>query len=130
MFELCIGGINYQFNFGMGFLRAVNKLESIPIKEAPSVRQNVGLRVMLLRLHDNDLEALSTVLYLANVNKKPRLTQEQVDSYLEADDTDHEKLFSDVLDFLSKAKCTAETAADIEKAVEQAAAEAETEAES
>lgn len=123
MFELCIGGINYQFNFGMGFLRAVNKLESIPVKDAPSVRQNVGLRVMLLRLHDNDLEALSTVLYLANINKKPRLTQEQVDSYLEADDTDHAKLFEDVLDFLSKAKCTAETATEIEKLAKQAETE-------
>lgn len=123
MFEFCIGGINYQFNFGMGFLRAVNKLESIPVKDAPSVRQNVGLRVMLLRLHDNDLEALSTVLYLANINKKPRLTQEQVDSYLEADDTDHAKLFEDVLDFLSKAKCTAETATEIEKLAKQAEAE-------
>lgn len=119
MFELCIGGINYQFNFGMGFLKAINKTETIPIEGLQDVRQKVGLRMALFRLHDNDLEALSTVLYLANINKKPRITQEQLDNYLEAKDTDHEKLFEDVLDFLSNAKCTAEAAAAVQKVVEE-----------
>ena len=43
MFELEMNGQVYQFKFGMGFLREVNKMTTIPVKKIPGKEMNIGM---------------------------------------------------------------------------------------
>jgi hypothetical protein len=113
MFELIIDEQVYQFNFGMGFLRDMNKKVDIPVDGLPGVRENVGLRYAIGMLLANDLETLVEVLFTANKSFKPRVTPEKLDAYIENENTDVDALFEKVLDFLKKANATKKTAAEL-----------------
>lgn len=113
MFELTICDVVYQFNFGMGFLRDMNKKVDIPVDGLPGVRENVGLRYAIGMLLANDLETLVEVLFTANKGFKPRVTPEKLDAYIEDENTDVDALFAEVLDFLKKANATKKTAEEL-----------------
>lgn len=119
MFELTINEKVYQFRFGMGFIREINKTMSAPIDGVPGEKQNVGLRYKIGCLYDNDVEALVEVLYAANKTENPRVTIKELDSYIEDPDTDIEKLFEDVFDFLRQSNATKKVAADLQKMVDE-----------
>lgn len=119
MFELTIDNQVYQFRFGMGFLREMNKCVSVPVEGAKGVNRNVGLRYAIASLIDGDLEALEDVLDIANKAQTPRLTRAALEAYMEDEGTDIDQLFEDVLDFLKKANCTRKTAVAVLEAVEQ-----------
>ena len=119
MFELIINDTVYQFNFGMGFLRDINKKIDIPVDGLPGVRENVGLRYTVGMLIANDLETLVEVLFTANKGFKPRITPEKLDAYIEDADTDIDALFERVLDFLKKSNATRKTVCDILEAFEK-----------
>ena len=119
MFELIINDTVYQFNFGMGFLRDINKKIDIPVDGLPGVRENVGLRYTVGMLIANDLETLVEVLFTANKGFKPRITPEKLDAYIEDADTDIDELFERVLDFLKKSNATRKTVCDILEAFEK-----------
>lgn len=124
MFELTINGQVYQFRFGFGFLKEINKQVSVPVKNMPGVSQNVGLRWAIARIMDGDLEALVEVLDVANKGQNPRLTRGTLEAYVEDASTDIDQLFTDVLDFFGKSNCTRnpleELRKELEKAMEQA----------
>ena len=113
MFELTIGDDVYQFNFGMGFLRDINKRVDIPVDGLPGVRENVGLRYTIGMLLTNDLETLVEVLFTANKGFKPRVTPEKLDAFIEDTETDVDALFAEVLDFLKKSNATKKTAEEL-----------------
>jgi hypothetical protein len=113
MFELTIGENVYQFNFGMGFLRDINKKIDIPVDGLPGVRENVGLRYAVGMLLANDLETLVEVLFTANMGFKPRVTPEKLDAYIDDADTDVDALFAEVLHFLKNANATKKTVTDL-----------------
>ena len=113
MFELTIGDEVYQFNFGMGFLRDMNKKVDMPVDGLPGVRENVGLRYKISMLFANDLETLVEVLFTANKGFKPRVTPEKLDAYIDDEDTDIDELFKMVLDFLKRANATKKTAEEV-----------------
>ena len=119
MFELIINDTVYQFNFGMGFLRDINKKIDIPVDGLPGVRENVGLRYTVGMLIANDLETLVEVLFTANKGFNPRITPEKLDAYIEDADTDIDALFERVLDFLKKSNATRKTVCDILEAFEK-----------
>ena len=119
MFELTIGENVYQFNFGMGFLRDMNKKIDIPVDGMPGVRENVGLRYAIGMLLGNDLETLVEVLFTANKGFKPRVTPEKLDAFIEDENTDVDALFVEVLDFLKKANATKKTAAELMEVFEK-----------
>lgn len=106
MFELTINGVVYQFNFGMGFMRAINKKITQPVDDLKDVKQNIGLRYYVLCLIGRDIEALVDVLVTASTGMNPRVTPALLDAYIDSPDTDIEKLFEDVLDFLKNANAT------------------------
>lgn len=106
MFEITIGENVYQFQFGMGFMREINKKIGKPVDGLPEVKQNIGLQWMVARLIDGDLEALVDVLEVANKNQSPRVTREKLDSYIDNENTDIDSLFESVLDFLKNANAT------------------------
>ena len=120
MMELTINGQVYQFNFGMGFLREINKKINVPIQGTKDAKKNVGLQYAVAGIVDNDVEELVNVLNAANKGQTPRATQQILDDYIDQEDTDIDALFDEVLDFLKKTNATKKTTMDILKEVEKA----------
>lgn len=106
MFELTIKGEVYQFHFGMGFMREINKKVGTYVDGLPDVKKNMGLNYYVAGVLDGDVESLIEILNIANKNQSPRVTVAALDAYIDEEDTDIDKLFDDVIDFLSKANAT------------------------
>lgn len=117
MFELIINGETFQFNFGMGFMRDINKKVGTPVDGLPDIKRNIGLRYYIAGIIDGDLENLCEVLLAANKNQNPRVTPALLDAYIDDENTDVEKLFEDVLDFLKNANATKKTVESILEAI-------------
>lgn len=125
MFELTINDQVYQFKFGLGFIREVNKQKSKPVDGMPDEKQDVGLQFAVASLIDEDPIALVDILDIANKTEKPRVTRALLDSYIEDENTDIDALFKEVLDFLCKANATKKTALAVLEMVEAEKAKAE-----
>ena len=103
MRELEIGGQIIQLNFGMGFLREINKKQAVT---EDGITANVGLKFAVGNLCDGNVETLVDVIYLANTGCDPRITRDGIDRLIESDSTDIDKVFDDVLVFLKTANTT------------------------
>ena len=118
MLELTIKGTVYQFNFGMGFMRGINKLVGTPVDGLPDVKKNIGLQYYIAGVIDGDVEALVDVLDMANKNNEPRGTRDLLDSYIDDEETDIDALFDTVLGFLEITNATKKVAANLLAMVE------------
>lgn len=119
MFELTINGEVYQFNFNMGFMREINRKVNTPVDGLPDVKRNIGLNYYVAGIIENDVEMLVDVLEMANKAQKPRVTRDKLDSYIDDPNTDIDKLFGDVLDFLKNANATKKVVTDILARIEE-----------
>ena len=119
MFELTIKGDVYQFNFGMGFLREINKKISAPVDGLKDVNKNIGLQYTVASVIDGDPEALVDVLEVANKGFSPRVSRNLLDSYIDDAETDIDDLFKTVIDFLKNANATKKAVETILEAVEK-----------
>lgn len=100
MMELQIKGQAYQFKFGFGFMREIDKRQ---IVKAPNgTQQNIGFQTAVGGILDGDAQALEDVLLLANKGQEPRLTADILEEYIEDEETDVDALFNGVIDFLKK----------------------------
>lgn len=117
--ELTINGQVYEFNFGMGFLREVNKKATVQVDGVKGAEKNLGLRMAVAGIVDGDVETLVDVLDLANKGRDPRATKTVLDSYIDDPDTDIDKLFEDVMDFLKKTNATRKTTVAFLEEVEE-----------
>lgn len=106
MFELEMNGQVYQFNFGMGFLREINKTTTVPVKDIPGKVTNMGMQYAFAELLDGNVETLCDVLYIANKSQSPRLTKAAIDTYIDDEGTDIDALFDQVIDFLKNTNAT------------------------
>lgn len=129
MMELTINGEVYQFNFGMGFLREINKRVSVPVDNIPDVKRNIGLSYMISGVIDRDPEDLVSLLEAANKSLTPRVTRQLLDSYIDDPETDIDALFEQVIDFLKSANATKKTTLDLLAEVERQKAKREAEME-
>ena len=120
MMELTINGTVYEFNFGMGFLREINKRVQTPVDGLKGVDKNIGLQFTVASIIDGDVEALVDALDIANKGMNPRLTRQALDAYIDDADTDIDGLFAMVIDFLSKANATKKTVASLQGAIKEA----------
>lgn len=105
MFELTINNAVYQFNFGFGFLRDINKTYK-SVDEKTKQERELGLQYNIASLIDGDVEAIVTILDIANKGCDPRITRQGIEKYIEDENTNIDDLFDTVMDFLSKANCT------------------------
>ena len=105
MFELTINGAVYQFKFGMGFLKEINKVYQKPIDGVPNAKENIGLQMHVVGIQSGGCEYLVEVLDAANKGQNPRVTKALLEQYID-DCEDIDKLFDDVLDFLKRANAT------------------------
>lgn len=129
MLELTIKDTVYSFNFGLGFVREINKRMRRPVEGIPDAKQDVGLQFAIASVIDEDPVELVNILDIANKTEKPRVTRALLDSYIEDEDTDIEALFSEVLDFLSKANATKKVTAAVKEFAEEQKAKMEAERE-
>lgn len=104
--ELIINGVTYQFNFGMGFLRTINRQVRVPVDGLKDVKKDVGARYLIASVMDGEPDALVELLCAANVGQNPRVTPALLDSYIDDENTDIDALFEDTLDFLKSAHAT------------------------
>jgi hypothetical protein len=109
MLELTINEKVYQFNFGMGFLREINKQVSTPVDGLPDVKRNIGLRYKVLCVLDGDPEALVDILDAANKGMNPRVDRNKLDAYIDSGDMSVDELCDKVIDFLKSANATRKT---------------------
>lgn len=116
MYELTINNQVYTFNFGMGFLRTINQ-EAVKTSDIKGVSEPVGFRLYLAQLIDGSPEALVHMLDIANRGQNPRITQGQLDAFIDDPDTDIERLTQEVLDFLKRNNATRKQTAAIQEAV-------------
>ena len=105
MFELTINNTVYQFNFGFGFLRDINKTYK-SVDEKTKQERELGLQYNIASLIDGDVEAIVTILDIANKGCDTRITRQDIEKYIEDENTNIDDLFDTVMDFLSKANCT------------------------
>ena len=124
MFELTINNEIYQFNFGMGFMREINKVVKTPVEGVKGLDQHIGLRYKVGGLMDGDVEVLVEVLEIANKGQNPRITRPGLDEYIDNPETDIDALFAEVLDFLSKSNATKKTVAQMMELAEAEKAKA------
>lgn len=114
--ELTINGQVFKFNFGMGFLREINKTAKV---HSGYVDKNVGFRYAVAGIIDRDPETLVDVLYTANSGQDPRVTKPLLDSYIDNENTDIEELFDTVMDFFEKTNATKSLTKKVLEAVEE-----------
>lgn len=120
MFELVIKDVAYPLNFGMGFVRKLDKSVNIPVDGLPGVKKDIGLTYAIMSLMDNDIVMLANVIDIANEGQNPRLTKSAIDAYLEDENTNIEELFDKILGFFKSANCTKRTAARVDAALKEA----------
>lgn len=118
MYELQINENTYQFNFGLGFMRDLNKSLTVPIENIEGKTKEIGMRYTIAEVIDGDIEALEKVLLTANKGFLPRLERSELDAHIENEDTDIEQLFETVLGFLEKANVTKKSTKEILKEIE------------
>lgn len=104
-FEIEMNGTPYAFNFGMGFLKAINSRATEKVPNS-NYSVNVGAKYLMAQVMSDDVEALCDVLMTANKGETPRLTQKELETYIEDEATDIEALFAQVVDFFGKANAT------------------------
>lgn len=105
MFELTMNGTVYEFKFGVGFVREINKKATVPVPGVPGATQEVGLALEVAKVLDGDIVALVDMLDLANKGMKPRVTAKTIEEYIDTE-ADIDELFGEVIDFLSEAAAT------------------------
>lgn len=125
--ELTIKEQVYQFNFGMGFLREMNRKVTVPVDGIKDVKRHIGLRYTVSGIMDGDVEALEELLVAANKDQAPRVTTALLDEYIDDPETDIDQLFEDVMGFLKNANATKKCLQEIEKAIEEEKAKQEAE---
>ena len=102
--EIKINGKTQELNFGVKFVRLLDKKMPIVMNVKGMGEQPFGMALtrVVPALKTFDTAVLSDVIYLALWGSKPRPSQEDVDAFIDGDKTDIEKLFSDVIDAMSK----------------------------
>lgn len=120
MMELTINGTVYQFKFGMGFLREANRTVKIPAQGMQGVTKEIGARYLIARVVvDQETDALVDILDMANKGENPRVTKALLDSYIDSEETDIDRLMEETKDFLLKANATKKIVEEIEKEYEK-----------
>lgn len=99
--EIEVNGEIYQLVAGFGFLHEVNKKVTVDVPNTGK-KKEVGLKFMVASIIDGDIDALADCIFYMNVGQTPRLKKSDVENYLE-DVDDIDKVFEDVINFLSQA---------------------------
>lgn len=117
MFELTINDKVFSFNFGIGFVREINKTVQV---EQYGVKEDAGLTMALTRVYDGNAVALVDVLDLANKGREPRVSKKELENYIDDPETDIDALFEKVIGFFKTSNATKKQATKLLKGLEEA----------
>lgn len=92
----------YDFKFGLGFLREINKGAEYNLH---GIVVNAGLEKTLPNLMGRDIETLVEVLKIANKTEKPRISDAEIERIIEECD-DVEALFEELIEELKTSNFT------------------------
>jgi hypothetical protein len=109
MFELTINEQVYQFRFGIGFFKEINKTA---VRKSDGMTMEQGFQLAVAKMLDGDLTGLVDILDYGNKNQNPRLTRKAIEDYLDECE-DVEELVNQVLDFLEKSNSTKRITKDL-----------------
>lgn len=121
--ELIINDKQYNFRFGVGFLKDIQGR----YKETSgnlTVQIPAGFKYQLAGMLDGDITALADILLTANKTETKRVTPSELYGYLDDENTDIDALVSEVVDFLSKANACRSLTNQVLKGIEKAKEEA------
>jgi len=118
MFDITIEGTSYPLRFGMGFLKELNGDVLIHMDEMPEVEQRQGLNYAMAKVYDGDIEELEHVIFLASKTETPRLSLDQIDRFLESDETDIDEVFKRILGFFETANVSKKAYKDMLERIE------------
>ena len=102
--------------FGIGFVRHLDGKSSI---EQNGVQFGIGLETLIPNLLTGNTVTISDCLFVANKTENPRITQEQLDNYIDDEKTDIDFLFDNVLEELKKSNATKKKAEMLLKEYEE-----------
>lgn len=102
MNALTINGKEQELNFGVRFVRELDKVAGI---SANNVSFGFGLTKTLPAIKAYDPAVLSDLIYSATFKNSPRVSRDEVDDYIDSvtDIEELEKLFDDVAAEVNKA---------------------------
>lgn len=120
MFELTISEKVYQFRFGMGFFREINKTA---VRKNDGITMEQGFQMAVAKMMDGDLTGLVDVLDYGNKGQNPRLTRKAIEAYIDDECEDVDSLVRDVLDFLEQSNSTKKIVQNLREVVERQADE-------
>ena len=114
--ELTINEKVYNFKFGIGFVRHLDGKSSI---KQDGIQFGIGLETLIPNLLTGNTVTLSDCLFVANMTENPRITQDQLDNYIDDEETNIDSLFDDVLEELKKSNATKKKAKMLMKEYEE-----------
>lgn len=118
MYSKEIGGKMYDFKFGIGFVRDIDKTKTVKADDG-SV-QKLGLTYAIAGLMDGDFEKLIDCLMYGNkYSDGEKLDRRQIEEWLESDDVSLEQECRDLLDFFESANFTSRKTRDLREAMEK-----------
>ena len=115
MFELTIKDTVYQFRFGLGFVREIDKTKTE--KGANGSAVNVGLNYAVAALLDENAVEVVELLMIANKTENPRVTRALLDEYIEDESTDFEGMCKEILDFFERGNATKKRTAAVQELI-------------
>lgn len=116
MLELTIKDTVYQFRFGLGFVRAIEKRKQT--KGEDGNMYDTGLQFAVASIIDEDPVELVEILDIANRTEKPRVSRDLLDSYIEDENTNLEELCREILDFFERSNATKKKTQYVKELVE------------
>ena len=117
-----INGTQYPLKFGIGFLKTINRQKQTQVANMDGVKKNIGLLYSAASIMDGDVEELINVILLGNQTEQPRLERKTLEAFIDDPETDIDKLFESVLDFLSKANACKRVMRELKEQVTEATA--------
>ena len=120
VFELTINEKAYQFRFGMGFFREINKTA---VRKNDGITMEQGFQMAVAKMMDGDLTGLVDVLDYGNKGQNPRLTRKAIEAYIDDECEDVDSLVRNVLDFLEQSNSTKKIVQNLREVVERQADE-------
>lgn len=114
-----INGTQYPINFGIGFLKTINRSKQTPVANMDGVKKNIGLLYSAASIMDGDVEELINVILLGNQTEQPRLERKTLETYIDDPETDIDGLFDTVMDFLSSANACKRVIRELKEQVDE-----------
>lgn len=118
MYTREIDGKIFNFKFGLGFVRDIDKTKTV--KGDDGDQKKMGLTYAIAGLMDGDLDKLIDCLMYGNKYADgEKLDRKQIDAWLESEDVDPNQECEDLLTFFETSKFTCRKLKEIKEAMEK-----------